>query len=404
MNGRLKQYYKSFPRQLWVLAAGSFVNSFGAALVYPFLTLYLRQRLGIPLAQVGLLLTLNSATGLVAGMVGGILADRIGRRTVMLISLLSTSAVLFLMGVATSFAHIAALMVAIGITSPLAQPARDAMVADLTRPEQRTEAYSVLRISSNLGWATGPAIGGFLAGVSYLLSFGLAAGACFIFFALTLFLVRETMPQSAQGGASQSQAAGFRTVFRDAPFLLFCGLMVLTTISYSQVMTNLPVYMKESFGLGERYYGWVMTTNGAMVVGLQLWVTRATSKWPRLPALALGSMLYGIGVGAIGLMSSFPGFILCAVIYTLGEVVVSPTATALTAAFAPADMRGRYMGVLGLTWGMAFGIGPMLGGVIYDAGFVHALWLAAGGLALVAAVGYLALQRRARARIAPDSG
>jgi MFS family permease len=146
-----------------------------------------------------------------------------------------------------------------------------------------------------------------------------------------------------------------------------------------------------------------MTTNGAMVVGFQLWVTRATSKWPRLPALALGSMLYGIGVGAIGLMSSFPGFILCAVIYTLGEVVVSPTATALTAEFAPADMRGRYMGFLGLTWGMAFGIGPMLGGVIYDAGFVHALWLAAGGLAIVAAGGYLALQRRARARIAPTS-
>ena len=77
---------------------------------------------------------------------------------------------------------------------------RDAMVADLTRPEQRTEAYSVLRISSNLGWATGPAIGGFLAGVSYLLSFGLAAGACFIFFVLTLFLVRETMPAESVAG------------------------------------------------------------------------------------------------------------------------------------------------------------------------------------------------------------
>ena len=398
MENRLGRYYRSFPRQMWVLVAGSFVNSLGSALVFPFLTLYLRQRLGISLVEIGLVFTLNAAASLAAGMMGGMVADRFGRRSVMLISLLSTSAVLLLLGIATSYVQMILLAAALGLSSPLFQPARDAMVADLTHPDQRTEAYSVLRVSSNLGYAIGPAIGGFLAGVSYLLSFSLAAGASLAFFFVTLVLVKETLTEAAKGRAARSQTAGFGVVFRDTPFIIFCGLMILTTMVYTQVITNLPVYMKETLGLGERYFGWVMSANAAMVVGLQLGISRATARWPRLPAIGLGSALYGVGVGAIAAVTAFPGFIACAVIYTLGEMIIAPVATAFTADLAPVEMRGRYMGLLGLTWGAAYGIGPALGGLVYDAGFAQALWLAAGALGLVTAAGYVLLQRKVRAR------
>lgn len=390
--------YRSFPVQLWVLVAGGFINALGSALVFPFLTLYLRQRLGIPLLQVGLIFTINAAAGLCAGMLGGVIADRFGRRTVMLVSLLSTSAVLLLLGLASTYAQMVVLAAAIGLTSPLSQPARDAMVADLTLPEQRAEAYSMLRVASNLGYAIGPAIGGVLASVSYLLSFGLAAAASLIAFVLTWFLVRETLTEAARARAGNSPSRGFGPVFRDGPFMLFCVLGLLTAVAYAQVTTNLPVHMKESLGLGERYFGWVMTTNAAMVVGLQMAITRAIARWPRLPTLALGAALYAAGVGAIGLVSAFPGLIACAVVYTMGEMVVSPTANAFTADLAPADMRGRYMGLLALTWGVSYGIGPALGGAMYDAGLKVALWFAAGGLALSTALGYLLLQRYMRAR------
>jgi MFS family permease len=400
MENRLGRYYRSFPRQMWVLVAGTFVNSLGGALVFPFLTLYLRQRLGISLVQIGLVFTLNAATSLVAGMMSGVIADRFGRRSVMLTSLLATAAVLLLFGIAASYSHMILLAAVLGLTGPLFQPARDAMVADLTRPDQRTEAYSVIRVSSNLGYAIGPAIGGFLAGVSYLLSFSLAAGASLAFFFVTLVMVRETLSDSSRGSAEQSQPIGFGPVFRDTTFMLFCGLMILTTMVYAQVSTNLPVYMKETFGLGERYFGWVMSTNAAMVVALQLGISRTTARWPRLPAMGLGSALYGVGVGAIAAMTAFPGFIVCAVIYTLGEMIIAPVGTAFTADLAPAEMRGRYMGLLGLTWGVSYGIGPALGGALYDAGFAQGLWLAAGALGLAAAGGYLLLQRRIRARAA----
>ncbi|GAB4506323.1 MAG: MFS transporter [Anaerolineales bacterium] len=398
METQSRPYYRSFPAQLWVLVVGGFINSLGGALVFPFLTLYLRQRLGISLLQVGLVFTVNAAVSLFAGMLGGFIADRFGRRRVMLVSLLASSAVLLLMGLASTYAQMVALAAAIGLAGPVSQPARDAMIADLTQPAQRPEAYSVLRVATNLGYAIGPAIGGFLASVSYLLSFGLAAAASLVVFVLTWFLVRETLTEAARAHASNNPSRGFGPVFRDTPFMLFCVLGLLTAVAYAQVTTNLPVHMKESLGLGERYFGWVMTTNAAMVVTLQMAITRAIARWPRLPTLALGAALYGVGLGAIGLVSAFPGFIACSVIYTMGEMVISPTANAFTADLSPADMRGRYMGLLALTWGVAYGIGPALGGAMYDAGLKTALWFAAGGLALGTALGYLALQRYVRAR------
>ncbi|MDH7489389.1 MAG: MFS transporter [Anaerolineae bacterium] len=398
METQSRPYYRSFPAQLWVLVVGGFINSLGGALVFPFLTLYLRQRLGISLLQVGLVFTVNAAVSLFAGMLGGFIADRFGRRRVMLVSLLASSVVLLLMGLASTYAQMVALAAAIGLAGPVSQPARDAMIADLTQPAQRPEAYSVLRVATNLGYAIGPAVGGFLASVSYLLSFGLAASASLAVFVLTWFLVRETLTEAARAHASNNPSRGFGPVFRDTPFMLFCVLGLLTAVAYAQVTTNLPVHMKESLGLGERYFGWVMTTNAAMVVTLQMAITRAIARWPRLPTLALGAALYGVGLGAIGLMSAFPGLIACAVIYTMGEMVISPTANAFTADQSPADMRGRYMGLLALTWGVAYGIGPALGGAMYDAGLKTALWFAAGGLGLLTALGYLALQRYVRAR------
>jgi MFS family permease len=404
MGDRIRRYWNSFPRQMWVLAAGGFANSLGSAIVFPFLTLYLRQKLGISMAQIALVFTLNAITSLAAGMVGGLLADRLGRRVVILVSLASTSVVLFLMGIAGSYIQMVVLTGAIGITGPLFQPARDAMLADLIGPDRRAEAYSVLRVSSNLGFAIGPAIGGFLAATSYLLSFGLAAGASLVFFFLALFMVRETLPASARGGKAEGvPVVGFGPIFRDRIFMAFCGLMILTTIVYSQVLTNLPVYMKESFGLGESHFGWLMTTNGAMVVLLQLGITRATARWRRLPAMALGTVLYAVGVGAFSLTRVFPAFVACVAIYTLGEIILAPVSTAFTADLSPADMRGRYMGFLGLTWGAAYGIGPLLGGAIYDAGFARELWLFVGAVGLVAAAGFLLLQRKTRPALAPAS-
>jgi MFS family permease len=257
-------------------------------------------------------------------------------------------------------------------------------------------------VVANLGIGIGPAIGGFLASVSYVIAFLSSASATLIFFFVTFFLMYETKPAATpRREASQASSSSFATVFRDRRFVVFCAATALAVIAYSQMMTVLPVYMKDHFGLGESFFGWVMTTNALMVVAMQFPITRATEKLPRLPLIAFGTVLYATGVASVALGGTFWHFIASMAVLTLGEMIVVPTSTAVTADLAPAQVRGRYMGILALTWNIGFGVGPILGGIITDQIAPRALWPMMGSAALLGALVLVLLARSTPARAAP---
>lgn len=363
-------------------------------MVFPFLTLYLSQRLNLSLTIVGAVLSLWSASALVGQIAGGSLADRFGRKPLMAISLGLNAIGILAFGLADSLAVAAIIVVFNGTTGALFQPARDAMIADLVASEKRASAYALLRVVHNVGVAIGPALGGFLAARSYLIVFGANALGTFLFFLLTLALISETKPIVASAAKTAAPAGSFRVVLRDVRFLAFCFGVMFVIISASQMFTTLPVYMKKQFNLGESYYGWVMTTNATMVVLLQYAITRAGSRLARLPFSAIGAVFYGLGTASVALGNAFPHFVLAMVIATIGEMIVVPTATAATADLAPADMRGRYMGMLGLTWALGYGIGPIFGGIVTDQIAPRALWIPAGSAAFLGAAIFLLLALR----------
>ncbi len=403
MLQRLRNLIADFPRQFWILFGGTLINQIGSGMVFPFLTLYLHQRLNLSMTFVGVILMLWSISGLVGNLAGGSLTDRFGRKRLMVFSLGASALGLVAFGFADSLISAAIIVLYVGFVGALFQPARDAMVADLVGTDKRPQAYGLLRVVANLGIAIGPAIGGFLASVSYLIAFLTSASATMVFFFITILLMRETKPTTTapQRNANAAAPGNFGTVFRDHRFIVFCSATAFAIIAYSQMMTVLPVYMKDQFALGETFFGWVMTTNAAMVVLLQLPITRVTEKVARLPLIALGAILYAVGVASVALASTFPHFVASMAILTLGEMIVVPTATAVTADLAPAELRGRYMGVLGLTWNVGFGIGPILGGVIIDQIAPRALWPIMGSAALVGALILLLLARFKPARAAP---
>jgi MFS family permease len=392
----LKNPLAEYPRQFGILVGGSLINSIGSGMVFPFLTLYLSQRLNLSLTVVGAVLSLWSASALVGQIAGGSLADQLGRKPLMAISLCLNAIGILAFGLADSLTVAAVIVVCNGITGALFQPARDAMIADLVATEKRAAAYALLRVVHNVGVAIGPALGGFLAARSYLIVFGANALGTFIFFLFTLALIGETKPVAASAAQTAAPAGSFRDVLRDYRFLAFCLGAMFVIVSAAQMFTTLPVYMKKQFALGESYYGWVMTTNATMVVLLQYSITRAGSRLARLPFSALGAIFYGLGTASVVLGSAFPHFVLAMAIATIGEMIVVPTATAVTADLAPADMRGRYMGMLGLTWSLGYGIGPIFGGIITDQIAPRALWLPAGSAALLGAAVFLLLARLTR--------
>jgi MFS family permease len=399
MRAPIQSLIAEFPRQFWILFGGTLVNSTGGGMVFPFLTLYLHQRLNLSLTLVGLSLTLWSASSLVGQLVGGSFTDRFGRKRLMAFSLASGAILLPIFGLADTFLSAAGIAVLMGFTGAMYQPARDAMIADLVGSEKRPQAYGLVRVVSNLGIAIGPAIGGFLAARSYLMTFTASAAVTFVFFLITLILIAETKPSTAAVQKSGAQVPGnFISVLRNSPFLAFCAATTLVLLAAVQMIMVLPVYMKDQFGLGESFFGWVMTTNAGMVVLFQFPITRATEKLPRLPLMAAGAVLYTLGVGSVALGSSFIHFVLSMAVATLGEMIISPTATSVTADLAPSDLRGRYMSVLGLTWMVGMGLGPMLGGIISDTLTPRVLWPIMACTALAGAMAYLALIRFVPAR------
>jgi MFS family permease len=270
------------------------------------------------------------------------------------------------------------------------------MVADLLPAEERAGGYALLRVISNLGVAIGPAIGGFITSVSYDIAFFAAAGASLAYAGLLLVRAHETMPRAE--GARAQVSRSYAPVLRDTPFVEFIAVLTLAGMAYVILMVLLPVYAKENFGVVERQYGFIVATNAVMVVLFQFSVTRWTSRRPALPVLALGALCYAIGVGSVALGTGFGGFWLSMVILTLGELIMVPTASTLTADLAPPEMRGRYMGLYTLAWTTGLGLGPVLGGTLNDRLAPVAIWYGGGLLALAATFLFLLLGRSPRLR------
>jgi MFS family permease len=388
---RLGELADEYPRQFWLLFGGMLITATGGSMAWPFLSIYLRQRLDIPLTTVGLLLSLNSGAGLISTFLAGPVADRFGRKGVMAISLFANSAIYATMSLADSLSLWAVLMALGGAVGPLYRVGSNAMVADLVPPDQRASAYALLRMSSNLGIAIGPAVGGFVAVVSYSSTFLTAAAAFLTFGLLLLLFVRETL----SSGLSDERPTngGYGPLLRDRPFLAFCGVSTLVVMPASMMMVLLSVYAKEQYGVPENQYGFIMATNAAMVVAFQYLVTQVTKRYSHLRVMAIGALFYAIGVGSVALGRGFAAFLISMAIMTIGELILVPTGTTLAANLSPPDMRGRYMGIYGLTWGIGFGTGPVLGGYLNDHLAPVAIWYGGLIIGLVSTLGYLLLTR-----------
>lgn len=399
MIAKLKTAQKEYPGQFWILFIGMLISTIGQSMIWPFLMIYVSKKLSLPLAQTASLISMNAAFGLVFSFVAGPIIDRLGRKWVMVLSLVGMGIMYFFMSTADTFVEFAVAQCLMGALTPLYRVGADAMLADLIPTEKRTDAYSLLRMSNNAGVAIGPAIGGFIASTSYTLAFYIAAAGLSFYGLLIAFRAKETLP----GGVSDTLKgkfifAGYGHIFRHGEFMGFIGAFTLTTMLASMVWVLLPVYSNTNFGLSERLYGFIPTTNALMVVTLQYLVTLVTRRHKLMSVLTVGTIFYAVSTVMIALFTGFWGFWLCMVIMTIGELIISPTATTYTANAAPVEMRGRYMSMFGLTSSVASLIAPILGGALSDQFGGRTIWLGGGviGVLAIGAFFWLTLQVKHR--------
>ncbi len=175
----LKQYL-TLPRAIHILCVGAFINRAGAFLA-PFLTLYLQKKLDLGTEFATQAMGIYGVGAMAAFAVGGHLADRLGRRTVMLISLLGSGSILMVFGRLSSPWAILAALLLFALVAEMYRPAASAMIADLVAPDRRPEAFGLMYVSINLGFAVAASVGGVLARYSFRLLFWGDALTAFVY-------------------------------------------------------------------------------------------------------------------------------------------------------------------------------------------------------------------------------
>ncbi len=393
----VRRVYTEYPRQFWTLIAALFVDRLGGALVFPFLTLYVTQKFDVGMTQVGLIFGLFSISSVVGSAFGGALTDRLGRKRMLIFGLIVSAFTSLFMGLVESFTVFFGVIVLVGAFANVAGPAQQAMVADLLPEAQRAQGFGILRIMANLAVTVGPAIGGLLAAQSYLLLFICDAIASTITAGLVYFMIGETRPAPHPDEPEQTFTQTFRgygQVLHDASFVLFIGASILSITVYMQMNTTLAVYLRDTHGVLEQGFGYIISLNAALVVLLQFSITRWIAQYRPLSIMALGTLLYVVGFGMYGFVASYGLFMVAMVIITVGEMLNAPTGQALAARFAPEDMRGRYMAVYGFAWMLPSTVGPLLAGLVMDYLDPRWVWYFAAMLGLVAVVAFLLLRRR----------
>lgn len=402
MSGTLRQAMRTLvgglPRTYWVLWTGTLVNRLGSFVV-PFLALYLTRERGYSVAQAGLVVSLHGAGTVLAGPLGGTLADRIGRRLTLASGLWLGAVGMLFLGFAREPAWIATAAFTLGILGDLYRPAVSASVADVVPSVDRARAYSLLYWVVNLGFAIALPLAGLMTRFGYLTLFIADAITTFIYGCCIWLLLPETRPTRAASDAAPRHALGsLLAPFRDPVFLAFGLPIFAVALIFFQGQVALPLDLGQK-GLTPAQFGTVLSVNGVLIVVLQPFIGRWMGRMRRAHALALAGVLTGIGFGLHTLSASMGLAMLAVVVWTLGEIAQAPVAPTVVADLAPAELRGSYQGAYHMLWGLAACAAPAIGGQVLGRLGANALWLGCFVVGSAAACWHLAIAGGRRRRM-----
>src|SRR4051794_14010370 len=296
----LRDNIRALPPAAWILFGGTFINRFGT-FVIPFLILYL-TRIGYTSAQAGLAVGAYGIGHLIASSAGGHLADRIGRRNTIVLSMFGSAASMLALSQARSYVPIMILTCITGALSELYRPASYALVGDLVGEEHRVTAFGFYRFAVNLGFAAGPATAGFLADHSFTLLFIGDAATSIVYGIIALIALPHGLRTYVK---SERTGEALRVVARDRPFIILLLATLCAAIIDFQMGSTFALHVK-SLGFPSRTYGLLISTNGLLIVLFELAITQWTRRFKPRPMIALGYLLAGAGFALTGIARNVP--------------------------------------------------------------------------------------------------
>lgn len=343
---------RALPRPVQILIAGTFVNKAGTYIV-PYLTIVLMRDFRLSPVEAGLAVAAYGFGSLVSVFAGGQTADRLGRRSTMLLSLFGSGLLALCLGFAPNLQAFVLLLLGFGFLADLFQPAASAIVTDLVPPEQRKVGFAGLRLAINLGFAAGVVVGGFLVDWDWRFLFWGDGLSTLAYGLVILLFISETRPARREGEVAESP-------FRDRPFLRLVAASSAFPFLMFAVMTVLPITLTEGASYPSRTYGYIVGLNGLLVAMLELPVAARLPTASRLSLAAGGLAVAALGVALNGSPPSLAIYVIAILLVTAGEIVMMPQLSATVADWAPRLSRGRYISLFQSSWTFAKATSPLL--------------------------------------------
>ncbi|RLU86893.1 MFS transporter [Streptomyces griseocarneus] len=390
-----RESVSGLPREFWWLWTTTLINRLGI-FVSIFLTLYLTVDQGYSASYAGLVAALHGLGSVVSSLGAGVMTDRLGRRPTLLIAQTSNALSVALLAFVQGQVAIASVAFLVGMASNASRPAVQAMMADIVPAADRVRAFSLNYWAINLGYALSSVAAGLIAQYSYRAGFLIEAAMTLVCALVVFVKLPESRPTAAPASAKDLTAGtppvSLGTVLRDGRFMGVVGLSFLLAVIFLQSSVALPVAMSRS-GFSTSDYGLTMAVNGVLIVALQIPVTRFIEHRDPRRLLIASALLAGYGMALTAFAGSVALFMLTVAVWTLAEIVNSPTQMGLVVRLSPVEGRGRYQGMFTLSWSAAALLAPLTSGWVIDTFGPRTLWAGCAAVGTVAALGYWLLMR-----------
>jgi MFS family permease len=389
------------PATFWYLWLGTLINRLGAVVVL-YLEIHMVSGYGFSATFAGLVLGLFGAGMALGSLLGGVFADRYGRKPTLLTANVLGALTAIALGLAVNQWYVAVMAAVYGLWNGLGRPAFSATLVDVLGPTKRMRGMNLNYWAINLGFSGAAFLAGVMAHSPRIVVFTLNAAVLVATTILIAVKVPETTPGPSVHSASLQtkthQEGGLGLVLRDKVFMTYVTLNLGLWIIIESCKL-IPIAMVHE-GIDPASYGSVIAVNGIMIVTGQLFVPRLIGGRSRTRILAAAAILVGAGMGAVAVAGSVGALALTVAVWTLGEMINAPVNGALLADLSRPSMRGRYQGVAAMSFTLANFVSPIIGGAVLDNTPHATLWIGLAVLGLIVAVGQILTGPRRDRRIA----
>lgn len=384
---KIKSTYSGLPKGVYAIFIARVVNCIGN-FVFPFMTLLLTSKVGMNEKDVGSFILMGSLLGALGSLVGGKLADRMGRKKIMILfmglaSLCFIPCAFFIDSPATIL-YVPWLLMLSVFLGGISGPAGGAMINDLTVSENRQAAFSLLYLGVNLGTAIGSVVAGFLFNNYMKLLFLGDTATTFIAIAILLKYVDETKPTTndiEKGFNSNTDEKSERggllvALFKRPALLIFVIIDTIYSFIYAQTYFSIPLQSKAVFGdvLGPKYFGTFNMVNCLEVIFFTTLITTITKKIKDIYNVSISGIFYAVGFGMLYFARSFWMFVISTIIWTVGEILNATNVGVYIANHTPISHRGRFNSIINIISGTGGAISPLIMGGFITKNGVTNVW------------------------------